>query len=151
MEILERIAGLEPHFHWLILASLLGIGEIIVPGVFLIWIAMAAAVTGIIALVLPIPMAIQLLVFAAVSAMFVYAGRRWYLARGNESTDPMLNDRSARMIGQTVTVVEPVNAYSGRVRVGDSEWPARGSDLPIGATARIVAVTSGIVQIEGVA
>jgi membrane protein implicated in regulation of membrane protease activity len=60
----------------------------------------------------------------------------------------MLNDRSARMVGQSVIVVETVDAHKGRVRVGDSEWPARGPNLPVGATARIAAVTNGIVNIE---
>jgi inner membrane protein len=147
---IDNMMNLEPHYQWLILAALLGIAEIIVPGVFLIWISLAAALTGIIALLLPIPVALQLLVFAAISLGSVYVGRRWYLSRGDESQDPMLNDRSARMVGQSVSVVEAVDAHKGRVRVGDSEWPARGPNLPVGSTARIAAVTNGIVMIEPV-
>jgi inner membrane protein len=147
---IDNMMNLEPHYQWLILAALLGIAEIIVPGVFLIWISMAAALTGIIALFLPIPVALQLIVFAAISLGSVYIGRRWYLSRGDHSQDPMLNDRAARMVGQSVSVVEAVDAHKGRVRVGDSEWPARGPNLPVGSTARIAAVTDGIVMIEPV-
>jgi inner membrane protein len=148
VEIIDSLLNLEPHYQWLIFAAVLAIGEIIVPGVLLIWISVAAAATGIVSLVFPIPAAIQLLLFAAISLLAVYAGRRWYLSRGPDSQDPMLNDRSARMVGQSVIVVDAVDAHKGRVRVGDSEWPARGPSLPVGATARIAAVTNGIVNIE---
>ena len=47
--------------------SLLGIGEVLIPGVFLIWIAIAAAITGLAALALPIGLPLQLLLFAALS------------------------------------------------------------------------------------
>ncbi len=147
---IDNLMNLEPHYQWLIFAALMGIAEIIVPGIFLIWISLAAALTGIIALLLPMPVALQLLLFAAISVGTVYIGRRWYLSREHISQDPMLNDRSARMVGQSVIVVDAVSAHKGRVRVGDSEWPARGPDLPVGATARIAAVTDGIVNIEPV-
>jgi membrane protein implicated in regulation of membrane protease activity len=78
----------------------------------------------------------------------VYSARKTYRATPNTSADPMLNDRAARMIGQVVTVTEPVSDVGGRVRVGDSEWPARGPALATGATARIVLVENGIVRIE---
>jgi membrane protein implicated in regulation of membrane protease activity len=37
---------LEPHWWWLVLGLVLAIAEIIVPGVFLIWIGAAAIITG---------------------------------------------------------------------------------------------------------
>ena len=36
----------ETHYVWLTLAVLLGLAELMVPGVFLIWLAAAAAITG---------------------------------------------------------------------------------------------------------
>ena len=54
------------------------------------------------------------------------AGRRFYAVKGIESTDPYLNDRAARLIGKRVFVVTAVDEDGGRVRVGDSEWSARG-------------------------
>ena len=38
--------NLEPHWLWLIGGLLLAIAEMLVPGVFLIWIGVAALVTG---------------------------------------------------------------------------------------------------------
>ncbi|MBH1999286.1 MAG: NfeD family protein, partial [Sphingomonadaceae bacterium] len=119
---------LQDHWGWLVFAALLGIAEVMIPGVFLIWIAIAAAITGLVALALPIALPAQLLLFAALSIAAVWGGRRWYVDNPVASTDPLLNDRTARLIGQSVTVVEAISGGEGRVKVGDSVWTARGED-----------------------
>jgi inner membrane protein len=128
---------LEPPVLWLIAALVLAGLEIAVPGVFLIWIAAAAAVTGLIALVAPVGIAAQLLLFAVLCALSVFFGRRWYLRNPVEPSDTALNDRLARLIGETVEVVEPIRNGTGRVKVGDGVWTARGPDLPAGSVVRI--------------
>ncbi|MFZ2996073.1 NfeD family protein [Sphingobium sp.] len=138
------------HWGWLVLAALLGIAEVLVPGVFLIWIAVAAAITGLAALALPIPLPAQLLLFAALSIAAVWAGRRWYRDNPVASADPLLNDRTARLIGQTVTVVEAITGGEGRVKVGDSVWTATGPDAAVGARVRVVSAESGVLLVEGV-
>ena len=55
----DWIALMEDHWAWLVFAALLGIGEVLIPGVFLIWIAIAAAITGLAALALPIGLPLQ--------------------------------------------------------------------------------------------
>ena len=150
MDWLEQTTGLGTGYLWLIGAVLLSGLELLLPGVFLIWIAVAAALTGIATLLLDIPVIGQLVLFSLLAIAAVYSARRTYRATGNTSADPMLNDRAARMVGQTVTVTEPVSATGGRVRVSDSEWPARGPALDTGATARIVHVENGVVQVTAV-
>jgi membrane protein implicated in regulation of membrane protease activity len=139
---------LHDHWAWLVFAALLGIAEVLMPGVFLIWIAIAAALTGLAALALPIGLPAQLLLFAALSILAVYAGRRWYVDNPVASTDPLLNDRIARLIGQTVTVVEPIRDGEGRVKVGDSVWSATGPDAPVGARVRIMGVEGTVLKVE---
>jgi inner membrane protein len=148
MDWLEQATGLGTGYLWLIGAVILGGLELLLPGVFLIWIAVAAALTGIATLLLGIPVIGQLVLFSLLAIAAVYSARQSYRKIGNTSTDPMLNDRGARMVGQTVTVTEPVSGTGGRVRVGDSDWPARGPLLATGATARIVYVENGVVQVE---
>ena len=140
---------LEDHWAWLVFAALLGIAEVMIPGVFLIWIAIAAAITGLAALALPIGLPLQLLIFAALSIAAVWAGRRWYVDHPVASTDPLLNDRTARMIGQTVTVVEPIVGGEGRVKVGDSVWTALGPDADAGARVRVIAAEGTALRVEG--
>lgn len=143
--------GEQGGFIWLILAAILAIAELMLPGVYLTFIAMGAAVTGVLALLFPeLGLAGQLVSFAAWSTVFVLIGKRWYGANPVPSSDPDLNNRAARMIGQTVTVVEAIEGGTGRVRVGDGEWPAEGPDLAAGAKARIAGVRGGVVVVEAV-
>ncbi|WP_416464691.1 NfeD family protein [Sphingomonas sp. VDB2] len=139
---------LQDHWGWLVFAALLGIAEVMIPGVFLIWIAIAAAITGLVALALPIALPLQFLLFAALSIAAVYAGRRWYVDNPVASTDPLLNDRTARLIGQTVTVVEPIVGGEGRVKVGDSVWTATGADADAGARVRVVGADGTMLRVE---
>ena len=139
----------QAGFVWLIIAALLAICELMIPGVYLTFLALGAAATGVLALVFPELGAIgQFISFAAWSTVAVLVGKRWYGANPVPSADPDLNNRAARMIGQSVTVVEQISGGSGRVRVGDGEWPAEGPDLATGDKARIVAVRGGVVVVE---
>jgi membrane protein implicated in regulation of membrane protease activity len=139
----------QAGFVWLIIAALFAICELMLPGVYLTFLALGAAATGVLALVFPELGAIgQFISFAAWSTVAVLVGKRWYGANPVPSADPDLNNRAARMIGQSVTVVDAISGGSGRVRVGDGEWPAEGPDLPAGAKARIVDVRGGVVVIE---
>ena len=138
----------DAEYVWLGLAAILALAEIFVPGVFLIWVAAAAAVTGIVSAFVDLTLAGQLTLFGISTIATVMLGRRWYLSNVVKSEDPLLNNKAARLIGTSVTVVQPVNATSGRVKVGDSEWPARGPALDEGETARIVDVSGGVLILE---
>ena len=134
---------------WLSLAVLLGGAELVVPGVFLIFLAIAAGIVAAATFVLPeLPLAAQLGVFGMWSVVTVLIGRRWYQDYPVETSDPLLNDRARRLIGETVVVADAIVLGRGRVRVGDGEWPAQGPDAPTGTRMRIVSVTSGIVVVE---
>lgn len=136
---------------WFVLALLLGIAELAVPGVFLVFVALAAAVTGAVLLAVPdLPLVGQLASFALWSAVAVFVGRRWYGDNPVESDDALLNDRSARLIGEVVTVVDPIEHGRGRVRVGDSVWLARGAEAPAGERVRVLAVDGAVLIVEPV-
>jgi membrane protein implicated in regulation of membrane protease activity len=141
---------LEPHWLWLLGATLLAIAEIIVPGVFLIWLAAAAAVTGLVALAFDIPVAFQLALFALLSIASVYGGRRWYIRNPMPSSDPLLNDRAARLKGETLVVVSAIENGRGRVRVGDSVWACRGPDCTEGSRVRVVGADGSCLHVEPV-
>lgn len=129
---------------WLILAIALALVELAIPGVFVIFIALAAAITGVTHLLFPaLGLAGDLVSFAAWSVVCVAIGKRWYGNETVESSDPLLNDRAGRMIGQNVTILEWYVDGTGRARVGDGVWPARGAGLSPGMSARIEGVENG--------
>ncbi|HEY5722951.1 MAG TPA: NfeD family protein [Allosphingosinicella sp.] len=139
---------LEPQWVWLLAATALGIAELLVPGIFLIWLAAAAAVTGFVTLIFGIPLAFQFAVFALLSLGMVWYGRRWYHNNPVESSDPLLNDRAARLVGETLVLVAPIENGRGRVRVGDSVWSCKGSDAEQGARVRVVGAEGSCLKVE---
>lgn len=145
---IEWIETLDTHWFWLIAGVILAIAEIIAPGFFMIWLAAAAIVTGLLALILPISMTAQIALFAVLSVAAVYAGRRWFALNPIESSDPKLNDRGARLVGETVTVVEAIESGSGRVKVGDSVWNARGGDAAVGARVKVTGSDGATLLVE---
>src|SRR5262245_34358571 len=100
----EWLNSVSPPIVWGMVALALAAAELVVPGVFLIFLAVAAALTGLVELLVPMGGAFQLLIFSVLSALSVSAGRLWYLARPANSSDPLLNDKAARLIGRSVEV-----------------------------------------------
>ena len=144
----EWLGNFTGHWFWLSLGVVLAAAEIVAPGFFLIWLAVAAIITGLLAWVIPIPAALQVGLFAVIAVAAVYAGRRWFKMNPIESDDPNLNDRGARLIGELVTVVEAIDGGQGRVKVGDSVWSARGPDTPVGSRVRVTGSNGSILSVE---
>lgn len=133
---------------WLVVALVLGALEILAPGAFMIWLAGAALATAVVVGLVDPAWQVQLAIFAAFAVASVLLARRGFRRHPIVSDDPSLNRRGERLIGETVTVVEPIRGGAGRVRVGDSPWMATGPDMEAGATARIVAVDGARLHVE---
>lgn len=143
-------SDLEPGWLWLIGGVLLLIAEVIAPGFFLVFIGAAAIATGLFAVLFNLGLPMQLALFAIYTLLTVMVGRRIYANRTEDSTDPLLNDRAGRLVGKVVTVVTAVDEDSGRVRVGDSEWSARGGPATAGERVRITGVDGNCLNVEPV-
>jgi membrane protein implicated in regulation of membrane protease activity len=139
---------IDPGWAWLIGGVVLLIAEVIAPGFFLIFIGAAAMATGLFALLFGLGIAPQLALFALYALIAVMAGRRFYANRGSDSADPLLNDRAGRLVGKVVTVVAAVDEHNGRVRVGDSEWSARGGPAAVGERVRITGVDGNCLTVD---
>ena len=142
--------NLEPHWLWLIGGLLLAIAEMLVPGVFLIWIGVAALVTGAATWAFGLGEPSQFALFAVLAIASVVIGRKYFRQHPIDSDDPLLNDRTARVMGEIVVVTQPIVNGHGRVRLGDGEWNARGPDAEVGARVRIVGSDGAVLAVEPV-
>jgi inner membrane protein len=140
--------GIDAPWLWLIGGVVLGIAEMMLPGVYLMWIGGAAVLTGVLALLMPIGFAAQFAVFAVATIAAIYLGRNVLARNPIVSDNPMLNDRAARLIGSIVTATEPVDAMQGRVKVGDGAWSARGAIAQPGDRLRVIAVEQSVLIVE---
>lgn len=142
------IDGLDPGWLWLIGGVILLIAEVLAPGFFLVFIGAAAIAAGLFTVLFDLGPAAQLALFALYAVLAVMVGRRFYANRANNSVDPLLNDRAGRLVGKVVTVVAVVDEHNGRVRVGDSEWSARGGPAAVGTRVRITGIDGNCLIVE---
>ena len=140
-----------PAELWLALALALGVAELLAPGVFLVFVAAAAAMTGLELLAAPaLPLGVQLLSVALWSVVTVLIGRRWYRDYP-VAGDERLNRPDTRLIGRDVVAEADFAGGTGRVRVGDGGWPARsGQPVAAGERLRVVTVEGGVLVVEPV-
>jgi membrane protein implicated in regulation of membrane protease activity len=147
----ELISGLG-LWSWWILGLVLLAAELAAPGVFLIWIGLAAVVIGALSLLFWEAAfwswQLQLLLFAVLSIAFALAGRRFYAGRNQISDEPMLNRRGESLVGRTATLQEPITEGRGRIRLDDTWWPVMGPDLPAGTRVKVVVATGRDLTVE---
>ena len=140
---------IDPEWLWLIGGVLLLIAELIAPGFFLVFIGGAAIATGVISMLVPLSLPLQLAIFAALAYLSArIGGRRAYAMKFDYSPDPFLNDRVKRLLGRVVVATQPIDSNGGRVRVGDSEWSARGGPAAAGDRVRIVDIEGNCLKVE---
>jgi len=65
-----------------------------------------------------------------------------------ESDQPDLNRRTHQFAGRRAIVVEPIVDGRGKIRMGDTVWPAQGPDSPAGAVVRIAAAEATLLTVE---
>jgi inner membrane protein len=149
MDILSWLDGTQ-FWHWWILAAIFAGIEILAPGVFFIWLGAAAALTGVIALVIPgLGWEIEALVFAVLAVLSVI-GWRNYIRKAKAKDDPaaMLNRRGDQLIGRTAVLSEPIQNGRGKAKIDDSVWRVEGSDLPAGTQIKVTGVDGAILKVE---
>ena len=133
-------------WNWFVLGFVLLALEILVPGVFLLWIGIAALATGALSLLLWDGSfwiwQVQVLTFLVLSLISAFAGKR-VMGNGGESDLPLLNRRADQLVGRTATLAEPIVNGWGRVRIDDTIWIVSGPDMPAGTTVRVSAVKNG--------
>ncbi len=138
---LERIVTELGLWNWMVLGIILLMLEIAVPGVFLLWIGIAALLVGAASLALWDAAfwtwQVQVVVFLVLSLLSAYVGKQIVGRREGKSDQPLLNRRGAQIIGRTATLAEPIREGRGRIQLGDTLWRVSGPDLPAGARVKV--------------
>ncbi|GAB5349041.1 NfeD family protein [Alteriqipengyuania sp. 357] len=143
--------GIDQYWFWIALGLVLAVLELLVPGVYLIWLAVAALITGGLSFLFGFGLPLEIVSFVSLALITVYSARRYLDNKPILSSDPLLNHRGGRLVGETALVVQPIESGSGRVRVGDSEWIARGTDIAAGERVRITGHDGTILLVEPIA
>ncbi|MDQ7997083.1 MAG: NfeD family protein [Luteibacter sp.] len=141
------------HYLWWIAALLLLGGEVLLPGYFMLWIGLAAAVMGVVLLAVPGLTALaQAVIFVVLAFASCFLYWKWVRPRLNRvpAGNERLNRRGEQLIGQRYTLCEPIVQGRGKARVGDGMWLVTGPDLPLGATVEVIGIDGTTLRVKAV-
>ena len=138
---IDRIVSELGPWNWMVLGFVLLVMEIVAPGVFMLWIGIAALIIGAVSLIIWDAAfwtwQVQVLAFRILSLVSAYIGKRLVGGRHEDADQPLLNRRGAQMVGKLATLVEPIKDGRGRIKLGDTLWRVSGPDLPAGTQVRV--------------
>jgi membrane protein implicated in regulation of membrane protease activity len=134
-DLIALLAQLAPH-HWLILGLVLLIAEMVTGTTYLLWPAVAAFATALIAWIAPVDWVAELVLFAVLVVALTWLGRPLVQRWRHEGAASGLNERASALIGARGVVTEFANGV-GSVRVQDTVWRAV-SDAPLGVGESVV-------------
>ncbi len=142
---LERIFAELGPWNWMVLGFALLVLEILVPGVFLLWIGIAALIIGTVSLAIWDAgfwiWQVQVIAFLVLALVAAFTGKKIMTGRGDQSDQPLLNRRAEQLVGRIATLSEPIRDGRGRLQIDDTVWRITGPDLAVGAKVRVAKVS----------
>lgn len=136
------IAGLLDHWLWFALALVLLIVEMVGAGGYLLWLGMAAGLTGGLVFLLPdLAWQAQILVFSSSSVLCALGWWQYQQRCPKIASEPLLNKRSEQYIGRVLVLTDAVENGRGRAKVDDSVWSVSAAeDMPAGTRVKVLSL-----------
>lgn len=142
------IIGTLGVWTWFVLGTVLLLLELVAPGAVFLWFGIAAFTVGILALTVALPWQAQILIFAILSVVLIFAYRRYFRTKTEESDRPFLNKRGEAHVGQTFVLTDAITQGRGKIRIGDTDWRVSGPDLAKGDTVKVTGTDGAVLQVE---
>lgn len=130
---------MEAGLSWVLVGLLLLGAELALPGIFLLWVGLAAIGAGLFIMLVAPPFWQTALVFVLLLAVGIALALR---LKRRVPPAQAVNTPDAGLVGRQGTLLPPEGPQL-RVRLGDSDWPARltrHAEAAPGATVRVEAV-----------
>ena len=133
---MDAILQLTP-WHWLSIAVVILVVEMLVGSYYLLWVSFAAFITAILHWALGLSWQAQLLIFSAISIVSVIAWYQYDKKRVKKEPRPLLNKRGHQYIGRIFELSKPIENGVGKIYVDDSTWKVRGEDAPVNSRVKV--------------
>jgi membrane protein implicated in regulation of membrane protease activity len=104
--------------YWIVVGLGLLSLEALLPGVFMIWLGLAACTAGVLTLLFDLEFDSEVTTFAICTVIFLVIGLRM------RRTGLVVRTEQEGLVGRRATALV-FQGRDGRVRLGDSDWPAR--------------------------
>ena len=133
---------------WLVIGIVLLGVELIAPGVFMLWLGLAAILVGVVSFAIDWTWQSQIIAFVVFSLAAVPLWRRVSRTQKGTVADAFLNRRSDAFVGRVFTLEKPIVDGAGTVRIDDSVWRVTGPDAPAGSRVKVVSSDGGLLTVE---
>lgn len=140
----------HPFWIWMAVAGLFLTAEVASGSGWLLWPAGAAALTGLLSFVLPDSLALELALFAGLTAATSLAGRR-FMPKDLLGGGPDINDNVGRLVGKEGVAVGAFEHGRGRVFVDGKEWAAvaeEGEAPAADQAVRVLAAEGAVLRVK---
>ena len=133
---------------WWVVAGVLFLLELLAPGIFFLWLGVAAVIVAVTVLVVDISWQIQIAAFAVLSVVTLIASKRFFSPNALESDQPNLNKRVMQYVGKVYVLDEAIVNGSGSLKIGDSIWRVRGPDMAAGTRVEVIGTEGATLTVE---
>lgn len=136
------------YWQWWVLAAVLLLVEVMAPGTFFLWLAVAAGVVGLTVLLYPgLSVTAAWALFAVLGVISVLLVLKYRKPPANDQATK-LNKRGQDYVGRVFDLTEPIKNGKGKLTIGDTPWRVSGPDLEAGARVKVVALEGGELRVE---
>src|ERR1044072_8642191 len=106
MTMMEFLVSLTA-WHWLIVAAVFFVLELVAPGAFMLWLGLSAMLVGIISFFVAWPWQYQLVAFAVLALASIPLWRGFAKRVEKQGDQPFLNRRGDGFVGRTLPLEKP--------------------------------------------
>lgn len=152
MSLISDLYLTHPAWIWAGLAAALLAAEVATGTGWLLWAAASAAVVAMIEVFGQLPVAVAVMLFAALVIASTLTARRYFPRKQRQGGED-INDNIARVVGHEGRVVGAFEGGLGRVFIDGKEWAAElegGEALETGARVRVAGVSGARLRVRGV-
>lgn len=135
-------------WHWFGFALVLFGLELFAPAAFFLWLGVAALLVAIIAFAFPLSIPVQFVLFAILSPVIMWIGRRFYNQASGCQKSNHLNQRGLEMVDLVLTLEQPIIKGQSRITIGDSTWKVLGPDTAAGTVVKVTTVRGNALVVE---
>ncbi|MCL9782840.1 NfeD family protein [Vibrio sp. S4M6] len=130
------------HWHWLAFGFALLAVEVLGTAGYFLWLGISAILVGIMMSLFPIEWQIQLTMFGVLSLVTTWLWWRKQLKRDTaDDAQRDLNQKHKQLIGRVIILDEDFPEGRGRIKIGDTTWPASSTQaLSAGSKVKVESV-----------
>lgn len=141
----------DTFWIWFVLAGILLVFEMLSASTFALWIAIGAALTGLISFLFPsLDSSVEIFIFCIFALVGLFIGYKYFRSNKIQATNEnLLNQRGSQYIGQIYTLKENIVNGRAHLDISDTLWSIEcQDDLETGQRVKVIAVRGNKLQVE---